>query len=120
MRIKIDDLAKTIRGELLDFEEEKIRSMKNLIDKESKETVKELHVNSPENTGKYAKGWKRKTQYEDSFKSRVVVHNSIYQLTHLLEKGHAKRNGGRVEGIPHIEPAAENTISRIERGLKQL
>ena len=54
----------------------------------------------------------------------MTVHSkNRYQLAHLLEHGHAKRGGGRVAAIPHIEPAEANGIealkSKIERGLNK-
>ena len=72
----------------------------------AKNTVKNLKSTSPEDTGQYAFAWARK-----KIGSAQVVHNvTSYQLTHLLEKGHVKINGGRVSAKPHIGPAEEAAI----------
>ena len=70
-----------------------------------------------EKTGKYSKGWGQ-TKQKDS----IIIHNKKRaSLTHLLEKGHAKRNGGRVAPIKHIEPVEEfikkEMVNRIEKEL---
>lgn len=121
MRIKAEELAKEISGELKDFSDEKIENMKKLIDETAKETQTQLRSTSPKRTGKYARNWSTKTEFENAFKKRVTVHNKkTYRLTHLLEKGHAKRGGGRVAAIPHIKKAEETAIKNIERKVDEL
>ncbi|MED4052938.1 HK97 gp10 family phage protein [Niallia taxi] len=83
-----------------------------------KEAVKELKSNSPKDTGDYRKGWRLKKD-----KDKVIVHNKTnYQLTHLLEKGHANRDGGRTTPQVHIDPVEERVvaefISRVESDIQ--
>lgn len=68
--------------------------------------VKKLKSSSPKDTGSYAKGWRLKKA-----KKGYIIHNKTdYQLTHLLEKGHAKVGGGRVAARPHIKRVEEQVI----------
>ncbi len=61
-------------------------------------------------TGDYRKGWEAiKTD-----RSWVVRNRTDYQLTHLLEKGHAKRNGGRTRKFVHIKPVERTAIEDFE------
>ena len=121
MRIKAEELAKKISDEMHDFKDEKIENMKKLIDETAKETQKQLKQTSPKRTGKYAKDWSKETVFENALKKRVTVFNKkTYRLTHLLEKGHAKRGGGRVAAIPHIKKAEEAAIETIEKKVDQI
>lgn len=81
--------------------------------------VDELQASSPDDgvarRNKYRKQWKKRTDYESNLEKRVTVHNDkAYQLTHLLEDGHAKVNGGRVAARVHIQPAADKASANLE------
>ena len=114
MAIKMDGLAAAIADALEEFQEETMQDVKNSVEDAAKFCVNELEENSPELTGDYAKGWRKKTAYESATDIRVDVYNKTdYQLTHLLEDGHAKVSGGTVPGTPHIGPAAEKASEKL-------
>lgn len=79
----------------------------------AKEAVKKLRKESP---GKdYPKGWAVQKE-KGRFKVGATVYgkSGTYQLAHLLEFGHAKRNGGRVAPIVHIEPVEQWAIEEVQ------
>ena len=83
----------------------------------AEKAVQALKATSPKGaTGDYAKGWTT-----SNIKGKQVVHNKTdYQLTHLLEYGHAKRNGGRVAAKPHIRPVEEEVIKDFTEGVEKV
>ncbi len=70
--------------------------------------------------GKYRKSWSVKKTLETPTSLSVAVHSKTqYQLTHLLEYGHAKRNGGRTQAKVHIAPAEQLGIKTFENAIKR-
>ncbi len=119
-RVTVDQMADVIIDGLLEYAELATDVMKDCVKKAGNTVKKETQVNAPVKTGKYKKSWTVKRQRETSNTLEVVVHSrNRYQLTHLLEKGHAKRGGGRVRAIPHIAPAEEKGIQELEVGIKR-
>lgn len=122
-RIDIDDLADEIMDGLMEYADLATDTVKQAVKKAGNTVKKEIQATAPSDTGKYKKSFKVTKSKETSNALEVTVHSKDrYQLTHLLEKGHAKRGGGRVSAIPHIAPAEEKGIRKlteeIERGLR--
>lgn len=116
--VKVNDLTEEITRALQEYSTEVEEGLEEAKVEVAKDTVKRLKQTSPKKTGDYRKGWARK-----KVGTAQVVHNRTdYQLTHLLEYGHAKRGGGRVAGIPHISPAEEwandEYLKRVEKVIR--
>ena len=119
-RVSVDRMADAVMEGLLEYAELAADVMKDCVKKAGNTVKKETQAGAPVRTGKYKKSWAVKRQRETSNTLEVVVHSrNRYQLTHLLEKGHAKRGGGRVRAVPHIAPAEEKGIRELEEGIKR-
>lgn len=114
-RIDIDKLALKVMQELDDYKYTTVECMTEAVTNTAKETVSTLRRTSPVRTSKYSKSWKYKRDPDarghERFDMVVFAEAPRYRQTHLLEKGHALKRGGRVIGHvpaqPHIAAADE-------------
>lgn len=122
-KIKVDNLSKEILKALENYSDDISTLVKETADEVGKEATEELKQKSPKRKrlgGRYAKGWRLKTDKIGKNKYFIKIYNKTdYQLTHLLEFGHATRDGGRTKAIPHIRPVEEKYSREYENKLKQ-
>lgn len=115
----IGNLTNDIMRELQRFAHVLTEDVDKAAEEVAKDLVKDLKSNSPKSKGKgggkYAKGWKLKKRG-----NKLIVYNKDrYQLTHLLEKGHVKRGGGRVPAKIHIAPAEQKAVDSFLNKVEQ-
>ena len=118
--IKPSELARAVNDILEDWQGVTDEAAKRGVQKAAEEAVSDLRGAHPPGSEKYGSwaaynnGW---TSRKDSSKKGVytqVVHNKKkYQLTHLLENGHAIKGGGRARAFPHIAPVAEKIEDKL-------
>lgn len=119
-KVSIDGLADTIMTELNEYKDLSTEDMKKDVRKAAQTVKKDIQANAPRKSGKYAKSWSVKTDKETNETLVLVVHSKTkYQLAHLLEKGHAKRGGGRTAAQPHIAPAEEHGMEELENSIRR-
>ena len=122
-RISVDQLESEIKKILNDYAHDSVEALDAAADKISKAAVSELKSASPvggetKTPGRYKKGWTKKKE-----RTRLGVNVTIYNatdgaLTHLLEKGHALRQGGRSPSVVHIKPVEESATKTFEQDVK--
>lgn len=106
----ISDILKEF-GEVVD------EALESAVKLASKTVVDDLRQRSPKDTGKYAKSWtSKKLSNKDGRRGyyRLVYNKDRYYLTHLLEYGYVRRNGGRYLAQPHIQKATEVGMATFE------
>ena len=117
------DFDKEVQAVFKDYLGDVIKATDTVIPEVAKEAVKRLKNDSPKRSGKYAKSWRVSTEKRRTgAKSTIYANDPGYRLAHLLEYGHAKRDGGRTRAIVHIEPverwATDEVVSRLQRAIE--
>lgn len=114
--VSIEEMADALMEDLQEYADTAAMDVKTAVRKSANTVKRQIGENAPVGkTGRYAKSWRVKTTEENSQKLVQTVHSpKRYMLAHLLEKGHAKRNGGRTRAIPHIAPAEQAGIEQLE------
>lgn len=105
--VTIDGFSQEMQKLFKEYGDQVTKIVSDEINDVAKETAKRLKRTSPKDKGDYAKGWTWKKE-DSRLGPKAVVYNKTFGwLVHLIEKGHAKVNGGRTKAQPHVEPAEE-------------
>lgn len=123
-KVSVDNLAQAIAKELEAYKGATSEVVKATVDEVGKDTAKQVKKNAEAifGAGPYSLSWKYKASQDvrsDSHSGTVYANENGYRIAHLLENGHAKRGGGRVEGVPHIKPAEEWMEQEFEKRLQE-
>lgn len=126
--ISVDDLSKEIERALTDYVGVTEEACEKGVTETAKDAVEKLRSAHPAGSGKYSnwdngynKGWTvMQTKTDKRYHRKATIHNKDhYQLTHLLEKGHALVGGGRARAFPHIALVAEKCEGELLQSIKK-
>lgn len=124
MSISVGQLSEAISKELTLYSEHVITGVKKEAKKSMNQLLKDTKATAPVGN--------RKKHYRDSIKSRKVAENdrsvsylwyvdgADYRLSHLLENGHALRNGGRVSGTHFIKNASDPILLQYIQAVEEV
>lgn len=121
--IDIDNLAEIIVNDMQDVIDDDAEALEGNARAAGQKAVRLLRERSRKRVhhgGSYAKAWTSDVETDETGTS-CTVHNRQYQLTHLLEKGHAIANqGGRypghVAGDHEIEGVYNEVAAEFAKG----
>ena len=121
--VNIDDLAEIIVNDMQDVIDDDVEALEGNARAAGQKAVRLLRERSRKRVhhgGSYAKAWTSDVETDETGTS-CSVHNRQYQLTHLLEKGHAIANQsgrypGHVAGDHVIEGVYNEVAAKFAKG----
>lgn len=121
-RVTLDNLGDAIAEVLEEYEQGAIRATHEIVKKVADKGARAINSQAAGVVGgsKYKRSWTY-TSENSRLDARAVIHSKIPGLPHLLEHGHATRNGGRTAARVHIAPVVEkinqSLVKEIEANL---
>lgn len=121
--VNIDNLAEIIVNDMQDVIDDDVEALEGNARAAGQKAVRLLRERSRKRVhhgGSYAKAWTSDVETDETGTS-CTVHNRQYQLTHLLEKGHAIANQsgrypGHVAGNHVIEGVYNEVAAEFAKG----
>lgn len=119
-KVTTDTLADSIRDILEEYGDEVKGSLDEITKKIAQKGQQAIKNESKSkfNGKRYWKGWKVDLQVGRLDTKATIYNESLPGLPHLLEYGHAKRGGGRVQGTVHIAPVEEQLVDEFEKQVR--
>ena len=116
-RITLEQLPAAVDEILKEYTNGITDSLPEITEKVGKAGAKAVQsaAKSKFNGKKYASGWRTNIERTRAGANVTIYNSKLPGLPHLLEHGHAKRGGGRVEGRVHIAPVEQKLIAEYER-----
>lgn len=130
-KVKPENFSREIQMILNSYKNDVTDELKETADSLAKEAKATVASRSPVSTksvnigkgrvqepGAYKNGWKINRRTGVNFID-IKINNKYYQLTHLLEFGHAKKGGmGRTKAIPHIRKTEQEYIQKLQNEMR--
>lgn len=120
MKIDPEDLSAVIGDYLADFSDEVRESIDAATKTTAKEVVRELKKGGGfGGSGAFNRGWTSRTEKGRLGSQAIIYNKDLPGLAHLLEFGHAKRNGGRTKAFNFIAPINDAAAEKFVRAIEQ-
>ena len=122
MSSKIEELSSAIEDALGMYSKEIEAGIRKEVDISMKKLVIATKRDAPVRTGEYKKSISSKKSSDrlGAYSKVWYVKAPHYRLAHLLNNGHAKRGGGRINGDDHITKNEKAAVSEFQRAVKEV
>ena len=122
--ISIDQLGEAIKKELTLYSSDIVEGVKRETKKNMAKLVKKTKDTAPvghrDNHYRDSISSRKSNETEQAVEYQWYVKAPDYRLSHLLENGHAKRDGGRTKGTGFISKAEENILEEYEKAVEEV
>ena len=119
--ITVLDFESTINSILAEYKDVINADVATATKQVAREAVRNVKAKAPTRTGVYKSSISSRVEEKGGNYAKSVVYakDPHYRLTHLLEFGHAKVNGGRTRAFPHWAQAEQTAINDFEKKLRE-
>jgi hypothetical protein len=121
--IHLDQLADEITQAVKEYTEDVTDGINKEVETTADKVLAEVKQNHPYKDhpgGDYTKSFVKTNKSLPGNRRYVIWNKKHYRRVHLLEFGHAKVGGGRVEAYPHLRPAHDKYAGELESNIKRI
>ena len=115
---KSNQFTMAIRHILDEYDSQVATVVRLAVEETAQHSVEQLKQRGDFKGRKYKNSWTVQMEQRSATTMATVHNKKEYRLSHLLEFGHVKQNGGRTRAFPHIEPVSIEAQRMFEERIR--